>query len=793
MEAASRESEVLRSAILDSLPANVALLDGAGRILAVNEAWKRFAAANGWEGPLDRAAQNYLAVCDAAAGPGADEAREAARGIRAVLSRTTDRFEYIYPCHSPAERRWFRMVAVPLPRPEGPGAVVMHLDLTAGVLAEQALSASETRYRLLARATSEVIYDWDIAGSQWTWSEGLSRVLGYREPEFTGTWWRDRVHPDDRDRIVRSMDEALAGSAEVWTGLYRFRRADDSYCHVADRGYIVRGPGGEAVRMIGAISDITQRKQAELQVKRSEAALAAAQKVAGVGSWELDLRDGTAVWSAEMYRILGLEQRQGPVEAGLLLELVHPEDRALLTRCLQDARQAGASFDLEFRIIRPDGGVRYLHARTQVTRGAMGAPEYAIGAVQDVTEQRENQRKLVQREHRLRLLNSIAAGIRSPATVSHVVRHVVRELHEYFPECRTSYSSIEGDQIMIAECAHPVGMSDLTGLKADLSLAPRYTAALRQRGPIVVSRPDTNPDVAPALSGCTLGAATLLVMPLQLGGRPIGVLTLASRDERVWGEHEMDVLTEVGDVLTVAIAEARAQEERGRAVAELELSRAQLRDLARQLQVARERERTRMAREIHDQLGQALTALHMETALLVQHGVPDRSGGENLLTRIDGLIETVQRLACDLRPSLLDDLDLTAAMLWEASELQTRTGISCECHVPETVAVLTAEQSTAIYRVLQEALTNVARHSKADTVRIRLEVDEDQARLTVADNGSGTPGDAMRDPRSLGIVGMRERALALNGRLAIESPPGGGTVLSLVLPLDGASRTQAAG
>jgi hypothetical protein len=154
------------------------------------------------------------------------------------------------------------------------------------------------------------------------------------------------------------------------------------------------------------------------------------------------------------------------------------------------------------------------------------------------------------------------------------------------------------------------------------------------------------------------------------------------------------------------------------------------------------------------------------------------------------MLDSVQRLAAGLRPSVLDDLGLTAAILWEVGELQARTGVNCECHLPETVGVLAAEQSTTIFRILQEALTNVARHSKADAVRIRLEVKDVSARLTISDNGAGIPEEAMSNPRSLGIVGMRERALALNGRLTIESRFGAGTSLVLDLPLDGAADTR---
>ncbi len=773
-----------RSAILDSLPGQVALLGQDGTVLAVNEAWKRFAATNQWTFPPESAGLNYLSVCDRATGPGAADARTAARGIREVLAGKSERFEFRYACYSEAEQRWFRMIVTPLPERLGSGVVVMHFDLTPGVLAEQALSESETRYRLLSRATSEVIYERHILEDRWIWNEGLGRVLGYQYPDPTGTWWSDRIHPDDRERIVASVEAALNGFIEVWTEVYRFRRADESYCFVADRGYIVRGERGQAVRMIGAISDITLRKQAENQVQRSEAALAAAQKVARVGSWELDLENGFAEWSAEMYRILGLEQRTGPVPASLLLELVHPEDRAQLTARLHDALQSGISFDLDIRIIRPDGALRYLHARTQVAGNSVGGPEYAIGAIQDVTEQREAERKLMQREHRLRLLNSIATGIRAPDTVAQVIAHVVRQLHEYFPDCRASYSNIDADlHVRVIVCAHPPNMSDVTGVEADVPRGTRYLEALRKRGPMVLANPDSHPEVAPLRDGKRLGSATALVMPLLLSGEPIGILSLSSSEERIWGDHEKDVLREVGDYLLVAIAEARAREERETAVEELELSRAQLRDFARQLQGAREKERTRIAREIHDVLGQSLTALHMETGLLVQHRLAGRVEGQKLLSLIAETIESVQRLAADLRPSLLDDLDLTAAISWEVGEWQSRSGIACDCQLPDAPTALTSEQSTAIFRVMQEALTNVARHSGAKRVRIELEVTPERARLDVIDNGSGMPAKVLSDPGALGLVGMRERALALGGRVEIRSETGKGTQLSLLVPL----------
>jgi signal transduction histidine kinase len=368
--------------------------------------------------------------------------------------------------------------------------------------------------------------------------------------------------------------------------------------------------------------------------------------------------------------------------------------------------------------------------------------------------------------------------------VTEVIRYVVQELHRHFPDCRASYSSIDSTlRLRVIECAHPPHMDDLTGLEAELPRSASYLEYLRRRGPVVVARPDEDPGMNVLLFGRKLGSATVLVMPLMLMDELIGTLALAAADDRPWGDHEQDVLREVGDYLSVAIAEVRAKEERERAVRALEVSEAQLRDLARQLQDAREKERTRIAREIHDVLGQSLTALQMETTLLIHRGVADREVSGTLLHLIDGTIESVQRLAAGLRPSVLDDLDLTAAILWEVGELQKRTGIRCECELPSVLQGLSQEHTTTIFRVMQEALTNVVRHARADLVRVRLDIADGVVTLQVKDNGTGLPEEVLHDPKALGLLGMRERALALRGRCEIESMPGAGTRLLLRLPL----------
>ena len=227
--------------------------------------------------------------------------------------------------------------------------------------------------------------------------------------------------------------------------------------------------------------------------------------------------------------------------------------------------------------------------------------------------------------------------------------------------------------------------------------------------------------------------------------------------------------------------------ERERAEQELKASRDQLRALAAHLQTVREEERKSIAREIHDELGQACTAIKMDLALIGRKAHKRqtrlRSKVGSALQVVDEMIVTLRRLSSELRPRTLDDLGLSAALEWQAQEFESRTGISCQISLPQQPIALDPERSTAVFRIFQEALTNVARHSHATSIDARLETSPELLTFEVRDNGSGFDADAAKARSSFGLVGMQERAFLLNGELRIKSVPGGGTTLTLRIPL----------
>ena len=219
---------------------------------------------------------------------------------------------------------------------------------------------------------------------------------------------------------------------------------------------------------------------------------------------------------------------------------------------------------------------------------------------------------------------------------------------------------------------------------------------------------------------------------------------------------------------------------------ELLRSRQELRDLTARLQAVREEERTYIAREVHDELGQALTGLKIDLAWLKSR-VADRPGlaerVQSVIVRIDGAMDTVRRIATDLRPSVLDDLGLVAAVEWQTQEFERSTGITARLDVQAMHSELNDKCATTVFRILQETLTNVARHARATGVHISLRVSAEVLALEVRDNGRGISGSERVSPRSLGLVGIRERAIACGGQLVIRGVRAQGTTVSVSIPL----------
>jgi PAS domain S-box-containing protein len=242
-----------------------------------------------------------------------------------------------------------------------------------------------------------------------------------------------------------------------------------------------------------------------------------------------------------------------------------------------------------------------------------------------------------------------------------------------------------------------------------------------------------------------------------------------------YDEGELAVLAVVRDVT-----------ERKRAERELEESREQLRRLSTSLQAVREEEKTRIARELHDELGQSLTGLKMDLAQLGGQLRPEQVDAVNRAKSMQSLLDTtvasVRRIATELRPLMLDDLGLVPTIEWLAHDFSQRSGVAVELELPAADFDVGPVASTAVFRVLQESLTNVVRHANASRIGVALRGSDTGVELRVQDNGKGISPAAAGGTKTLGVLGMRERTAMLGGTFILESEPGVGTSIVMMIP-----------
>jgi PAS domain S-box-containing protein len=241
-----------------------------------------------------------------------------------------------------------------------------------------------------------------------------------------------------------------------------------------------------------------------------------------------------------------------------------------------------------------------------------------------------------------------------------------------------------------------------------------------------------------------------------------------------------------GELTVLSIA--RDITERKEAEDKLRRNSIVLRNLASHLQSIREEERTLIAREIHDELGQVLTVLKIQITLLANKLRDDQKDLKEKINSlsevIDDSVESVQRITSKLRPNILDELGLIPAIEWQTQEFRTATDKIFSLSLPSNEVKIDKEKSTVVFRVFQEAVTNTIRHASADHVYIALNYNHPKLVLEVRDNGSGISSDQVKNPRSLGIIGMKERALAVGGEVNIEGIPSKGTTVKVEISIN---------
>jgi len=489
---------------------------------------------------------------------------------------------------------------------------------------------------------------------------------------------------------------------------------------------------GDGCRVV--MMDISESRQTLEALRTSEERLRRVARAGRIGLYEWNASSETPFWSPEAYELFG-HAPGAPVSYAAWLACVHPDDRQRVTGNLAEAlertrnrKQADVRLD-EYRVRHRDGTVLHLEATTTIN--LEGGDLMVRGVVRDVSERKRGEESLRQSEERYRRLFEME---------SDTVQMVDSET------CR--FIDFNGAALRM----YGYSMEEYMRLRlSDLSAEPEKTfQSLQDEETLVPLRWHRKKDG-------TVFPVEIAGSFFEYHGRKVHVSAIRDISERVRSEERL-----------------------------CELNR-QLRTLGEHLQNVQEQERMALARDFHDDIGQGLTLLKFDLEWIARRLPADCGETAERLREmracIGQLTASVQRIAADLRPPMLDNIGLPAALEWQVNEFGKRTGLECFVILNDDIVLADRNAASAVMRIVQEALTNVARHARATEICVSLCRDGGNLQLEISDNGCGITAEQAASHKAYGMMSMQERARLCRGTLAISSSPGGGTTLNLTVPL----------
>jgi PAS domain S-box-containing protein len=637
------------------------------------------------------------------------------------------------------ERKWWDTAVTPIRDASGniEQLLAVSRDITEQRQAEDALRESEARFRTLSESAPVLIWVNGPEGCEYVNHQYLE-FLGVEEAEVRGYGWARFLHAEDHAAYLGAFNVA-ADHRTMFEAQCRLLRHDGEYRWMKSLAMPRLSPSGDMLGYVGTTTDITDIRQAQDALRESESRLRLAQQAARVGTWELDVATGTSVWSEMIWHLIGLEPGDGASSFEIFMEFIHPEDRESFRRTVRDALADGEEYENEFRIVRRDGEVLYLSSKGRVIRSAAGQPERMLGVSIDITEHKRTEEALRESEERFRTMANNAP----------VVIWVTES---------------DGSCSFLSQT-----WQDLTGQDLEAGLGFGWTECVH---------PEDHDHALNAYLAANERREAFR-LDYRLRGKDGAYLwAIDSGAPRFNSQGEF--LGYIGSVIDIT--------ERKRAEQSLE----QLTGRLLQLQ---DEERRRIARELHDTTAQNLLAIVINLETLVQKAstlpkdfVEAVSESQLLCEQTQAEIRTLSYL---LHPPMLDEAGLILALEWFVDGFSRRSGIHVDFNAPPEFRRLPSQMETALFRIVQESLANIYRHSGSRTAEVGLERGEGQVCLRVTDHGrgiaaTGNGGGATAqraETLGVGISGMRERLRQLGGRLEVRSDKTG-TSVTAVLPLE---------
>jgi len=589
------------------------------------------------------------------------------------------------------------------------------------------LRESEERFRAIAENASDLIALRDPEGRRVYVNPAFGRIFG--DKAMIGTDSFQDIHPEDRECVrQRFLDTVKSGEAR--RSEFRFLLPDGQVRHIESQLSTVSNAQGGVGLVVAVSRDVTERRQTEEALRARDLQLQEAQELANLGSWEWDLRTSTRTWSEQLSRIFGVTADQVPPTLDGFYPLVHPEDRERTARMAEEALRTGHAYENQFRIVRPDGSVRTIHSQARVDRDDYGSPVRVIGVCQDITERKlaEEQVRVSQERFRMMVEN-------------------VRDYAIYMLDMNGYVTSWN------------LGAERIEGYRAEEIIGKHYSRFFL---PDHAARGDP---------GMQLQFAAIQGRYESEGWR------VRKNGSQFWAHVIVTpLLDETGksrgfSEITHDITERKRAEEDLHSYAE------RLKTTSRRLVEVQEAERRLLARELHDRVGQNLTALGINLSI-VASGLPAGSKPElagrleECSSLVEGTVDAMRNVMAELRPHALDDYGLPAALRSLATGFSRRTGIKVAFKGDAPGADLPKPVDLAMFRIAQEALNNVAKHANAQRVEIAIRRANGLATLSVRDNGIGFDPNRIESSNreaGWGLLIMRERAEAVGAQFSLKA------------------------
>jgi PAS domain S-box-containing protein len=657
-----------------------------------------------------------------------------------------------------------------------------------------ALRESESHLHSIIETSPDLICLLDAGGRYRFVNSAYERILGYTPEVLIGEDAADRIHPDDAERVraqFRHLFEphpASSPSAEPDI-VCRMRRADGAWRDVEAKWRVLEHANGECAGVLVISRDVTERARIEAALRESEARyrtlVASASDIITV----LD-EDGTVrSISPAVERVLGYTPEE--VVGASVFATMHPDDAAALSehRARGARLQAGVNPSIPVRHRHRDGSWRWLES---VSNNLLDDPDLRgiVVTSRDRTEQKRA-------EEALGILARAGAALSASLDYHETLQAVTRLMVPALTDWCVIYLLDEGGEPRVVALMHPDPTHQRRGsaaLSQGTPVARAFTsvthAVLGSGQPLLI--PQVSPAALQALATDpaqltamqALGLRSAMLVPLLADGRTLGVMSLVSAESgRRYTADDLALAEELGRRIGLAIDHSRLHQE-------LSDRTEQLEGLVGRLLSAQEEERRRVAYELHDGLAQVLAANHQRLQAYARRHRPRTERGRAELDAVLDLaqrsVRETRRVVAGLRPTALDDFGLVTALRQEADALREEGWqVTLEENLGATRLATPVE--TALYRIAQEALTNVRKHARSTRVQVSLLRAEGMLRLVVQDWGQGFDPAVHRTPggpgERVGMASMQERVGILGGRLHVESAPGRGTRLIADVPL----------